>query len=67
MIWSENEYFNPKMVYKRILPSLKFTLSNSLNPLAPISDQDRISPCDINTINIKQISDKNKEKYQLED
>ena len=67
MIWSENEYFNPKMVYKRILPSVKFTLSISLNPLTPISDQERISPCGINTINIKQISDKNKEIYQLED
>ena len=31
-----------------------------LNPLTPMSDQDRISP-----YNIKQTSDENKEKYQL--
>ena len=37
-----------------------------LNPLAPISDQDRISPYNINN-NIEQTSDENKEKYQLED
>ena len=30
MIWSENEYFNPKMVYKRISSSSKFTVSISL-------------------------------------
>ena len=36
-----------------------------INPLAPISDQDRISPYNIND-NIEQTSDENKEKYQLE-
>ena len=30
MIWSENEYFNPKMVYKIISSSSKFTVSISL-------------------------------------
>ena len=30
MIWSENEYFNPKMVYKRISSSSKFAVSISL-------------------------------------
>ena len=34
----------------------------SLNPLTPMSDQDRISP-----YNINQISDENKEKYQFGD
>ena len=33
------------------------------NPLTPMRDQDRISPCDINTIS----SDENKEEYQLGD
>ena len=32
------------------------------NPLTPISDQDRISPC-----NIKKTSDENKENYQFRD
>ena len=34
----------------------------SHNPLTPMSDQDRISP-----YNINQISDENKEKYQFGD
>ena len=37
------------------------------NPLTPISDQDKISPHNINTIYINQISDGNKEKYQFRD
>ena len=37
-----------------------------LNPLHPISDQDRISLY-INQYNIKQTSDENKEKYQVGD
>ena len=37
-------------------------ISYFLNPLSPVSDQERISPQ-----NIKHISDENKEKYQLED
>ena len=36
----------------------------SINPLIPISDQDRISPYNIH---INQISDENKEKYPFED
>ena len=36
-----------------------------INPLAPMSDQDRISPYNIND-NIEQTSDENKKKYQLE-
>ena len=40
---------------------LKFLLQ--FNPLIPMSDQDRISPYNINTIS----SDENKEKYQLGD
>ena len=34
-------------------------LLDQLNPLSPMRDQDRISPC--NEINVKQINDKNKE------
>ena len=34
----------------------------TINPLTPASDQDRISP-----YNINQISDENKEKYQFQD
>ena len=34
----------------------------AINPLTPMSDQDRISP-----YNINQISDENKEKYQFGD
>ena len=37
-----------------------------INPLTPMSDQDRISPHNINTKN-NQISDENKEKYQFGD
>ena len=37
-------------------------ISYFLNPLSPVSDQERISPQ-----NIKHRSDENKEKYQLED
>ena len=37
-------------------------ISYFLNPLSPVSDQERISP-----YNIKHRSDENKEKYQLED
>ena len=37
-------------------------LRERVNPLTPISDQDRISP-----YNIKQKSDENKEKFQLGD
>ena len=40
---------------------LKFLLQ--FNPLTPMSDQERISPYNINTIS----SDENKEKYQLGD
>ena len=32
-----------------------------------MSDQDRISPYNINTISSRQLSDENKEEYQLED
>ena len=35
-----------------------------INPLVPISDQDRISPYNISD-NIEQTSDENKEKYHL--
>ena len=35
-----------------------------VNPLTPMSDQDRISPYNIN---INQISDENKEKYHFRD
>lgn len=34
-------------------------LLDQLNPLSPMRDQDRISPCNEN--NVKQINDKNKE------
>ena len=37
-------------------------ISYFLNPLSPVSDQERISPHNIN-----HRSDENKEKYQLED
>ena len=37
-------------------------ISYFLNPLSPVSDQERISP-----YKIKHRSDENKEKYQLED
>ena len=37
-----------------------------INPLVPISDQDRISPYNISD-NIEQTSDENKEKYHLRD
>ena len=37
------------------------------NPLTPTSDQDRISPYNNYRYNIKQISDENKENYQLGD
>ena len=37
-------------------------ISDFLNPLSPVSDQERIS-----SYNIKHRSDENKEKYQLED
>ena len=37
-------------------------MGETLNPLTLMSDQDRISP-----YNIKQRSDKNKEKYKLGD
>ena len=40
------------------------------NPLTPMSDQDRISPYNINTISIQyqpEVSDENKEKYQFGD
>ena len=36
------------------------------DPLTPLSDQDRISPYNINTY-IKQTSNENIEKYQLGD
>ena len=36
-----------------------------MNPLTLMGDQDRISPYNINTENIIQTSDKNKDKYQL--
>ena len=36
-----------------------------MNPLTVMGDQDRISPYNINTENIIQTSDKNKDKYQL--
>ena len=36
-----------------------------INPSTLIGDQDRISPYNINTENIIQTSDKNKDKYQL--
>ena len=47
--------------------------SFTFNPLTPMSDQDRISPYNINTIsiqyqyNINQINDENEEKYQFGD
>ena len=37
----------------------------TFNPLTPKSDQDRISPYNINTISSRQVM--NKEKYQLGD
>ena len=37
-------------------------MHTDVNPLPPMSDQDRISPYNINTISI---SDENKEKFQL--
>ena len=37
-------------------------ISYFLNPLSPVSDQERISP-----YNVNHRSDENKEKYQLED
>ena len=40
--------------------------SFGLNPLTPMSDQDRISPYNINTISSRQVMRK-KEKYQLGD
>ena len=36
-----------------------------MNPLTLMGDQDRISPYNINTENIIQTSDKNKDNYQL--
>ena len=36
-------------------------------PLTSMSDQDRISPYNINNYDINQISDENKEKYQFGD
>ena len=45
--------------------SLSLYFENNIflfNPLTPISDQDRISP-----YNINQMSDENKEKYQFGD
>ena len=44
-----------------------FTASLSvLTPLTPVSDQDRISPY-YYLYNINQMSDENKENYQLQD
>ena len=36
-----------------------------MNPLTLMGDQDRISPYNINTEDIMQTSDENKDKYQL--
>ena len=49
----------------------KFLFGNSeftmCNPFTPMSDQDRISPYNINTISSRQLSDENKEKYSIGD
>ena len=61
--------FDPKMVLSicTLLQNLTFEFWEIvLNPLPPISDQDRISLY-INQYNIKQTSDENKEKYQVGD
>ena len=40
----------------------------TVNPLTPMSDQDRTSPYNINiNINVNQTSDENTEKYQFGD
>ena len=44
------------------LKGFPYQLANPINPLTPMSDQDRFSP-----YNIKQTSDEKKEKYQLGD
>ena len=43
--------------------NLRYACKKKLQ-INPLSDQDRISPYNINTI-IKQMSDENKEKYQV--
>ena len=40
-------------VYQILRGSLSFTPQNISNPLTPISDQDRISPYNINTISTR--------------
>ena len=63
------------MIWMISLQNLIHTKSNlhsgemkaQFNPLTPMSDQDKISPHNINTIYINQISDGNKEKYQFRD
>ena len=60
---------DPKMVLSicTLLQNLTFEFWEIvLNPLPPISDQDRISLY-INQYTIKQTSDENKEKYQVGD
>ena len=37
------------------------------NPLTPMSDQNRISPFNINTISTRQVMKNNLEKYQFGD
>ena len=49
-------------IFKTSLASYYLIIGKLFNPLTPISDQDRISP-----YNINQIGDENKEKYQFGD